>query len=309
MYSRIHTLPLFVALGLAVCVMVGCRQKADNEENTPRYDSIAQLQPDSAQAELNELRELAELDRREMENEYEEYARQYRVLKVQVKDTTLRRQLEAKEQEANRLLAELREVKATDAAEIRRLREELTTVRTVLQDYVRQVDSLQRRNETLVAERDEARRQAGAANSRADELTGERNRLSQQVAVAARLNATGVSVRPVKKNGKEARKTKDIKSFDISFTIARNSTARTGNRTVFVRLMAQGGTVIAPSGSFQYHDKSIQYSAKRTIEYAGEDLRTTLHVPAEEFLNPGTYTAYIFVDGQQIGSGSVTIEK
>ena len=302
-------LPAAALLCIMLCTFAGCQRKVKSDNDRPNYDSTALTRSDSAQAELDELRELAELDRREMENEYEEYAQQYRVLKVQIKDTTLRKQLEEKEREANRLLAELREVKANDAAEIRRLREELVTVRTVLQDYVRQVDSLQRRNETLVAERDEARRQAGAANSRAEELTDERNRLTQQVAVAARLNATGVSVRPLKKNGKEARKTKDIKSFDVSFTIARNSTARTGNRTVYVRLMAQGGNVIAPAGSFQYHDKNIQYSAKRTVEYAGEDLRATLHVSADEFLNPGIYSAYIFVDGQQIGSGNVTIEK
>ncbi len=309
MSNRLHTLSVLLVLGLFLLSLGSCRQKTGRDTAAAIADSLRQAHNDSTQAELNELRELAELDRREMENEYEEYAQQYRVLRVQVKDTLLRRQLEEKEQEANRLLAELRTVREGNAAEIRRLREELTTVRAVLQDYVRQVDSLQRRNETLVAERDEARRQAGAASERADELTGERNRLSQQVAVAARLNATGVSVRPVKKNGKEARKTKEIKGFDISFTIARNSTARTGNRTVFVRLMAQGGTVITPAGTFQYHDKTIQYSAKRTVEYAGEDIRVTLHVSADEFLNPGTYSAYIFTDGQQIGSGSVNIDK
>lgn len=298
----------FVFLAGASLFLTACHEKPKNEQAQAIADSLRNVRPDSA-SELAELRELAELDRREMENEYEEYARQYRVLKVQVKDTTLRKKLEAKEREANRLLAELREVKAGNAAEIRRLKEELVTVRTVLQDYVRQVDSLQRRNETLVAERDEARRQAGVANTRAEELTGERNRLSQQVAVAARLNATGVSVRPVKKNGKEARKTKDVKSFDVSLTIARNSTARTGNRTVYVRLMTQDGGVVAPAGSFTYHDKSIQFSAKRAVEYAGEDLRVTLHVPADEFLKPGKYTAYIFCDGQQIGSGSVTLDK
>lgn len=309
MLFRLQSLPTLFAISFTLCTLAGCRQKPKNNEAAAIADSLRQSQPDSAQAELDELRELAELDRREMENEYEEYAHQYRVLKVQVKDTTLRRQLEAKEREANRLLAELREVKANDAAEIRRLREELTTVRTVLQEYVRQVDSLQRRNETLVAERDEARRQAGAANNRAEELTGERNRLSQQVAVAARLNATGVGIHPLKKNGKEAKKTKDVKSFDITFTIARNSTARTGNRTIYVRLMKQDGSVVSATGSFQYHDRSIQYSAKRTVEYAGEDLRVTLHVNADEFLSPGKYSAYIFADGQQIGSGSVTLEK
>ncbi|MBR4936527.1 MAG: hypothetical protein IKZ20_05050, partial [Bacteroidaceae bacterium] len=62
-------------------------------------------------------------------------------------------------------------------------------------------------------------------------------------------------------------------------------------------------------GNFTYENRSIEYSATKTIEYTGEEQTITLYVPINEFLSPGNFTAYIFVDGQMVGSGSLNMEK
>ena len=152
--------------------------------------------------ELEELRQLADLDKKEMENQYAQFALQYDELKKGVKDDSLIARLDAEQQRAENLLAELKRVKSNDAAEIRRLKKELETVRAVLRTYILQVDSLQQLNQTLVAERDMARAQNEAANRQISSLNTERANLSEQVAIASQLNATGVSVAPLKKNGK-----------------------------------------------------------------------------------------------------------
>lgn len=259
--------------------------------------------------ELEELRQLADLDKKEMENQYAQFALQYDELKKGVKDDSLIARLDAEQQRAENLLAELKRVKSNDAAEIRRLKKELETVRAVLRTYILQVDSLQQLNQTLVAERDMARAQNEAANRQISSLNTERANLSEQVAIASQLNATGVSIAPLKKNGKSARRTKDIKRFSVTFTITRNVTAKTGNRMVYVRLMKPNQSVVNPSGSFTYENRSIEYSAAKNIEYTGQEQRVTLYVPADEYLSAGTFTAYIFVDGQMIGSGSLQMKK
>lgn len=259
--------------------------------------------------ELQELRQLADLDKKEMENQYAQFALQYDELKKGVKDDSLIARLDAEQQRAENLLAELKRVKSNDAAEIRRLKKELETVRAVLRTYILQVDSLQQLNQTLVAERDMARAQNEAANRQISSLNTERANLSEQVAIASQLNATGVSVAPLKKNGKSARRTKDIKRFSVTFTITRNVTAKTGNRMAYVRLLKPNQSVVNPSGSFTYENRSIEYSAAKNIEYTGQEQRVTLYVPADEYLSAGTFTAYIFVDGQMIGSGSLQMKK
>ena len=259
--------------------------------------------------ELSELRQLAELDKKEMENQYAEFASQYGELKKGVKDDSLVNRLNQEQARAEALLKELQNTKASSSAEILRLKRELATVRAVLRDYIRQVDSLQQMNHALIGERDLARADAERVRQENSSIQAENSHLNERVAIAAQLNATGVSVAPLKKNGKNAKKSKDIARFAVSFTITRNVTAAAGNRTIYVRLLKPGQQVVNQSGSFHYENKTIGYSAAKTIEYTGQEAHATVYVPVSEFLEGGTYSAYIFADGQMIGSGSVALGK
>lgn len=259
--------------------------------------------------ELEELRALAEMDRKEMENQYEQFALQYDELKKGIKDDSLITQLEAERQRTEQLLAELRRMKQSDAAEIRRLKKELETVRAILRTYVIQVDSLTRENGRLTNERDQARAELMGANSQISNLNNERARLSDKVAIASQLNATAINIVSLKKNGKNAKRIKDIQRFDVSFVINRNVTASTGERKVYVRLMNPSGGVVNPSGKFSYENKSLDCSASKTIEFTGEELRVSLVInAANDYLSAGRYSAHIFCDGQMIGSGSINVD-
>ena len=259
--------------------------------------------------ELEELRQLAELDKREMENQYAEFASQYGELKKNVRDDSLIARLNQEQARAEALLKELKNTRANSSAEILRLKKELATVRAVLRDYIRQVDSLQQLNLTLIGERDQARADAERTRAENSNIQAENSHLNEKVAIAAQLNATGISISPLKKNGKAAKKSKDITRFSISFTITRNVTAKAGNRTVYVRLLKPNQQVVGESGTFSYENRQIGYSAAKTVEYNGQETHVTLYVPVSEFLSAGTYGASIFADGQMIGSGSVQLSK
>lgn len=283
--------PILAIILTATASLIGCNSKSDNDK------------------ELEELRQLAEMDRKEMENQYADFAAQYGEMKKDIKDDSLAAQLDAEQQRAEALLKELRELKTNSAAEILRLKKELATVRAVLRDYIRQVDSLQQINQTLTTERDEARADAERTRRENTSINEQNAALSEKVSVAAQLNATGVRISATKKNGKAAKRTKDITRFTVSFTVTRNVTANTGNRNVYVRLLKPGQDVVNKSGTFHYENKNLDYSATKVIEYTGEEQNVTLYVPVNEFLSAGTYSAYIFIDGQMVGSGSVAIDK
>lgn len=106
------------------------------------------------------------------------------------------------------MLKELQNTKANSSAEILRLKRELATVRAVLRDYIRQVDSLQQINHTLIGERDLARADAERVRMENTNIQAENSHLNERVAIAAQLDATGISVSPLKKNGKAAKKAK-----------------------------------------------------------------------------------------------------
>ncbi len=259
--------------------------------------------------ELEELRQLAELDKREMENQYAEFALQYSELKKSIKNDSLAALLDKEQKRAEDLLRELKNVKATSSAEILRLKKELETVRAVLRDYIRQVDSLQRLNIVLVNERDKALAEAERTRRQNTEISNERAALQEKVEIASQLNATNVVIVPLKKTGKFAKRCKDIKTFSVDFSIERNVTAATGVRTVYVRLIKPNGTILNPMGQFTYENKQLECSASKVVEYDGSNQRIKVYVPVAEYIEPGAYSAYIFVDGQMVGSGAIEIEK
>ena len=290
-----HTL-----IGIGLCLFLGIALYSCSSDKQKLADK---------ERELEELRQLAELDKLEMENQYAEFASQYEELKKSVKNDSLVARLEQEQARAEKLLKELKQTKSNSAVEILRLKKELATVRAVLRDYIRQVDSLQQLNQALIGERDQALAKAEQTQREKSNIQAQNEHLTEKVAIASQLNATGVSVNPQKKNSKKARRSKDISRFAVNFTLTRNVTASAGNRTVYVRLIKPNQQVAAQSGVFDYENKKIGYSAAKTIEYTGEEAHVTMYIPISEYLSAGTYTAYIFADGQMIGSGSLSMSK
>lgn len=249
-----------------------------------------------------EMQELADLDKKEMENEYEQFARQYSEMKTQINNDSIIAQLTQEQMRTQELLEELKQVKASDAREIARLKKELATVRAVLRTYVLEIDSLNRLNENLTAENTRVKGQYAEATRQIEGLSNERASLSQKVAIAAQLDATGITMTLKKKNGKVAKKIKDCKSIQVDFTVAKNVTASNGMRTFYVRITAPNGNTLSGGGSFQYENRYIECTMKRQVEYTGEALTLSTFRQVSEFLEAGNYTVSIFADGNMIGS-------
>ena len=259
--------------------------------------------------ENKQMLELAEMDKREMENEYADFARQYNEMKTQVNNDSLMAQLEHEQQRTQELLEELRRTKNNDAAEITRLKKELATMRQVLKSFVAEIDSLNRLNTQLMGENENLRQQQAQQQQQISSLSEEKESLSDKVAIASQLDATGLRISALNKRGKEAKKTKDVKKFQISFNVARNVTAAAGNRTIYVRILKPTGEVLNGGGTFPFENRNLDYSIRKDIEYNGEETPVTVYWDVNEMLIAGQYRVMIFADGKNIGSGSISFEK
>lgn len=255
-----------------------------------------------------EMQELAALDKKEMENEYEQFALQYSEMKTKINNDSIIAQLTQEQMRTQELLEELKQVKNNDAREIARLKKELATVRKVLRSYVMQIDSLNRLNEHLSQENTRIKAQNDEANRQIAGLSSEKASLSEKVAIAAQLDATGISMTLQNKKGKTAKKVKDAKTIVVNFTIARNVTAANGVRTLYVRIQTPSGDVLN-GGSFSYENRTMAYSMKKSVEYTGEAMGVTTYWNVGEFLSTGSYIVSIFADGNMIGSRSFSFNK
>ena len=250
------------------------------------------------------IKELAEIDKKEMENEYQQFAQQYSEMKTQINNDSIVAQLTAEQEKTQRLLNELRRVKSTDAIEITRLKKELATVRAVIRSYVMEIYSLNKVNANLTQENTRVKGQYEAATRQIEGLSTEKRSLSEKVAIAAQLDATGISLVAKNKRGKSTDQIDKATTLQVSFNITRNVTAASGVKDIYVRIMSPTGSLLNGAGSFSYENRTLQYSMKRSVEYNGEETPVTLFWNVSQALVAGTYQVSIFADGNMIGSRS-----
>ena len=252
--------------------------------------------------ENKEMQELAEMDKKEMENEYQQFADQYSEMKSKINNDSLVAQLTQEQLKTQELLKELKSVKSNDAREIARLKKELATCRAVIRSYIMEIDSLNRLNQNLTAENTRVKGQYEEATRQIEGLNTEKASLSEQVAIASQLDANGIQMHLLNKNNKAKDKISKARTIQVNFNIAKNVTAKTGMKTVYVRIMSPAGNIIGGGVSFPYENKTLAGTMKKTIEYNGGETAVSLYVPVSQTLSAGTYQVSVFAEGNMIGS-------
>lgn len=263
---------------------------------------------DKQKKEKEEMVQLAELDKKEMENEYQQFARQYSEMKTQINNDSIVAQLTREQEKTQRLLKELQQTKSTDAREIARLKKELATMRAVIRSYVIEIDSLNRLNQNLTAENTRIKGQYEEANKQIEGLSNEKQNLSEKVAIASQLDAVGINMTGMDKRNRVTRKLKKTKALQVNFSLAKNVTAPSGMKTIYVRINTPTGALLGGAGTFPYENKNLQCSMKRTVEYNGKETPITLFCNIDQALQAGTYRVSIFADGNMIGSQSFVLK-
>lgn len=263
---------------------------------------------DEQKQENREMQELAELDKKEMENEYQQFAAQYSEMKTQINNDSIIEQLSAEQEKTQRLLAELKRVKANDAREITRLKKELATVRAVLRSYVLEIDSLNRLNQNLVEENTRVKAQFQEATNKIAGLNTEKQSLSEKVAIAAQLDAIAINMTAKNKRGKKTEDMNKCKVVQVDFALAKNVTASSGMKNVYVRITTPTGSVLGDGGTFNYENRTLEYSMKKSVEYGGQETPVSLFWNVNQAMSGGTYRVSIFADGHMIGSKSFSFK-
>ena len=259
-----------------------------------------------------DMQELAALDKKEMENEYQQFANQYKEMQTRINNDSIVEQLGREQLRTQELLEELRRTKANDAAEITRLKKELATVRAILRSYVLQIDSLNQLNAELMDENNRVRSELEESNQQNMALTSSNMSLSEKVAIASQLNAANIDVIMLDKKGKE--QTKHPYQIDkkgtlkVRFVLSRNATATNGMRTVYLRVINPAGEVINGGGTCAMEGQQVAYSAMQEVEYTGQEKLMGMFVPKTSLIE-GKYTIQVIADGHEIGSRAIELEK
>lgn len=261
-------------------------------------------------SEMTEMIEVFSEEKEILLNEYQDLYLDYDSLRRY--DTDLNDKLDHERERVIQLQEELKTVKATNARRIKELQNELTTMRTVMVNFVHQIDSLNQTNIRLTAENKEMRSQVAQVRQSYNELQNENKSLTEQVELAARLEAKNISAIGLNFNEKKVTSASKANKLKISFTLAKNVSAQVGIRTVYLRITRPDGQLLMHSkdDTFKFEDTQINYSAMREIEYGGEDTDSYIvyKVDAGELME-GTYDIELFCIGELIGKASWSTKK
>ena len=270
----------------------------------------SEKETETVMQEKQEMEELVALEKEAMMNALTKAQTEYQELIIKISNDSLKFKLEREQMRTQALIEELERTKATNYAEIARLKKELNTLREVLKDYTRQIAELSRENESLKQENSAVKEKYKKATKEIDNLANEKEMLSEKVSLASQLDATNVKITLLRKNGRDTDNIKKAKQIKVSFTIAKNITSTTGSKTAYVRILQPDLESLKKSDSnlFTYENRDISYSMKKEFEYTSEETSLDLYWNIEETLQSGEYQVYIFVDGNMIGKGAANFE-
>ena len=263
----------------------------------------------------NELKEVVEMmvfEKEQITREFENMAIEYDGYSLStIRNDSLFKLLDVQKQKINQLLEELRVTKATNARRISELRNELATVRAVMVQYVHQIDSLNTENTKLKTEKEVVTRKYTEAAQTVEQLSKDKENLTEVVTRASKLELMNFSVRKLNNRGKKTTFFSQLASLEFNYTIVKNITSTTGLKTIFLRITRPDGEVLtkSPNNVFPFEDREIAYSSKKEFEYTGEVMEDVIFWKVEEIVLAGTYTADFFVDGYLTGSFQFELKK
>lgn len=271
---------------------------------------------------INDKAEEAALANEQLQltNEQLQLANEYQALNVEFQQYENQSQLLANDSlvtkyaaaksKVEKLLQELNSEKKKSAQHIKKLQDEIGTLKNILRHYVAQIDSLGKENAGLRAENAEIKQRNQQLSNRVATESKRNEILSERMTLAEKLNVTGVTLNALKKNGKIEKNVTKAKQLEVTFTIPQNNSTPVGEKTIYLRITNPEGALLGAGGTFNFEGASLQCTARKTIEYAGEEIGgLRIYWDVNTTLTPGDYTVELFADNFRLISRRFTLRK
>ena len=245
---------------------------------------------------------LLEEDRDKIQNDLDSLIVSFDDLKIQ-NDS-----IAANLDEANKLMEQLKNERRLNYAKIRAYEKEVGTLRTVMQGYIRQIDSLNTLNKRLANENVSYKKQISTAQLRAEMAEERAEELNNKVRVGAVIRARDIRLVPLNAKDKAVTRVKGASRLRTDLVLAANELAEPGQKTIYVCITSPDGYVLSTpeAASFTFEGEPKIYSAAREVEYTNSDLEVSVFYYGSGF-TAGTYHIELYTDGRLIGSTDVAL--
>jgi DNA repair exonuclease SbcCD ATPase subunit len=190
----------------------------------------------------------------------------------------------------------------------KKLKAELEELKGLRDKYLEQIDALMVENEQLKKDKSDL-------TSKVENLS---QNLEQTVSTASVLRAEYVKVKSYKKRSNdkytETAMAKRTNKLETCFTVLENKIAKSGSKTVYLRILEPSGKVLGNraegSSTFKKNGSSeeLLFTASQQIDYDNKNQDLCINwEEAERNFAPGKYIMEIYVDGNLSGSSEINL--
>lgn len=218
-------------------------------------------------------------------------------------------QLDTSRAEVANLIERIKKTDATNRAKMRQYEKELGTLRSIMRNYIVQIDSLNTLNHKLTADAAAARREAAASKAENAQLSRQVEDLSDQVAAGAVMKARGLRIEAYNSSDKITDRSSRVVRLLTSLSLVENDLAPKGQVRVYIRVKDPDGIILTNSNrtSFTYNGETMVASASRLVDYEGKEVDLSIYLNDIPGYQKGIYTVEAYTEQAKLGSAELML--
>ncbi len=140
-----------------------------------------------------------------------------------------------------------------------------------------------------------------------DTLANQNQKLAKTIEKGSKLSVLNLNVTPLKvrSSGKEVQtdKASRINRLKISFTIAENQIAKSGDKSYYVQVIDSKNNVLGEKKSVMFGDRLLNFSFISKVKYENKTIQVTEELNGDNF-EKGTYFVHVFDKSELVSKSS-----
>lgn len=218
-------------------------------------------------------------------------------------------QLDTSRAEVAQLIEKIKKTDATNRAKMRQYEKELGTLRSIMRNYIVQIDSLNTLNHKLTAEAAAARREANESKRANQELTQQVENLTGQVAAGSVLKARGIRIEAFNNSDKKTDRSSRVTRLLTSLSLVENDLAPKGLVRIYIRVKDPDGIILTNDvrTSFSLNGETMVASASREVDYEGKEVDLSIYLNGIDSYQKGIYTVEAYTEQALLGKAELML--
>ena len=218
-------------------------------------------------------------------------------------------QLDSSRLEVQMLIEKITKTEATNRSKIRQYEKELGTLRSIMRNYIVQIDSLNTLNKQLTADAAAARREAAESRRRQQELSKTVEDLSGQVAAGSVIKARGIRIEAYNASDKVTDRSSRVVRLLTTLSLVENDLAPKGPVRVYIRVKGPDGILLTNDSqrTFEVNGEPMICSASREVDYQGKEVELSIDLNDITGYVKGIYTVEAYTEQTRLGSAELML--